>query len=664
MLHLLFTGVGMHLLSKKLFHSEFESTLSSVLWTFSPQVTYSINNLSTIQSITWFPWVVLASVGMRTRRLGAAIFALVILGQFMAGYPQHVLYSIFSAVLLDIFLLKRNNVLSWPKWFLQWIRVGVVVVGITAVAWIPFVRVLSESTRSVQNSTQALSGSLNPIQLIKFFIPYAFDMPLAGYRWGPALSEHVQTVAYYGLVGLISLFLFLKRRLYWLVVFVGLLLYSMGSHMPGFESLYNWLPFLRFARSPAMALIPITLISSIYVPRYIISFSQTKHVSAIFKIITLIFLSFLIIVIVFSQMKHFIPLWTSVDGFFGGSLSRSAFHTLERDLRIFQIVSIDIMLVMLFSILAFSALKKKNLTMVVLFVSLDLIIQTQGGLFFGPKTVFPIWTEIKEIPKISNILQSDYRSIANNNNQPYVDFGSYWEEMSIRQPFSKSAVDANELREGNRLKNTIESYTPDWNMPFNIAVINGYTTLLPKDFASLWQVSDNSGINFIDHIDLENPLLRQWSVDTLIVDNQFDPENQFRGYPLLGETNSISVYGLDALPRIRYENDTEIEIQKYQENPNRINFQFNNSANASSIIIADRYDKNWQALINGIPTPIQNHHGMRLVHIQPGTNSIEMRYWPIEFFGGILISISSLLVSSSALVSIHLMQRKKLHEFK
>jgi hypothetical protein len=660
MLHLLFTGVGMHLLSKKLFHSEFESTLSSVLWTFSPQVTYSINNLSTIQSITWFPWVVLASVGMRTRRLGAAIFALVILGQFMAGYPQHVLYSIFSAVLLDIFLLKRNNALSWPTWFLQWIRVGVVVVGITAVAWIPFVRVLGESTRSMQNTTQALSGSLNPAQLPKVIIPYVFDLPLAGFRWGPAFSGFPQALFYFGLISLFSLGLFLKRNTFWLLVFSGLFLFSLGSYLPGFSLLFELLPPLKFARYPSMAMIPLVLFASVYIPKYLFSLGGIKHIASIKKVILLGLFASLATLLFILPFEQFSSLWIWIDGISGNVLSSSLFHTLARDHIILKIVLLDICIVLLFAWLLLWLLQRKRYLLATLLIALDVVVHTQGVLFFGPKTIVPTWKEI-EAQQQEHAIQREpqSRAITNNSNQPYIDFGSYWEEMSIRKPFSDSAIDETELQTAKRLTQLISTYSPDWNMPFAIPIINGYTTLLPKDFAQIWQTSNDPRINFIDYINLDNPLLKQWSVDTLIVDNQFDPENQFREYPLLSETNSISVYGLDALPRIRYENDTEIEIQKYQENPNRINFQFNNSANFSSIIIADRYDKNWQALINGIPTPIQNHKGMRLVHIQPGTSSIEMRYWPIEFFGGILISISSLLVSSSALVSIHLMQRKK-----
>lgn len=642
-LHILFTGIGMYLLGRKLFNNEFSASLSSMLWTFSPQVTYSINNLSTIQSIAWFPWVVLASRFIRRKWWGAALFGLVILGQFLAGYPQHALYSIFSAVLLDIFLLKRNNNFSWPSWFLHWMRLGVVVVGITAVAWVPFTRMLGESTRSMQNTTQALSGSLNPAQLPKVIIPYMFDLPLAGFRWGPAFSGFPQALFYFGLPGIVALVIFLKRNRYWLFVFGSLFLFSLGSYLPGFSTLFQLLPILKFARYPSMAMIPLVLFACLYTPKHFLSLSETKLLATIQKIIPLgVFLS-LVTLLLILPFQQFSTLWMHADGFFDDALSASLFHTPARDHIILKIILLDICVVLLFSWLVLWSLQRKRYLLTILFITLDVLVHTQGVLFFGPQSIFPTWKEIETQQQEYAIpLGPQSRAITNNSNQPYIDFGSYWEEMSIRKPFSNSAIDETELQTANRLTQLINTHTPDWNMPFNVPIINGYTTLLPKDFAALWQTSNDPRINFIDYIDLENPLLKQWGVDTLIVDKQFDPENQFKEYPLLSETNSISLYKLDALPRIRYENDAEIEIQKYQENPNSITFQFENPMDFSSIIVADRYDKNWQARVNGISTAIQNHEGMRLLNIQSGTNMVQMRYKPASLYSGAFISLCTL----------------------
>jgi hypothetical protein len=342
--------------------------------------------------------------------------------------------------------------------------------------------------------------------------------------------------------------------------------------------------------------------------------------------------------------EQFSSLWIWIDGISGNVLSSSLFHTLARDHIILKIVLLDICVVLLFSWLVLWSLQRKRYLLTILVITLDVLVHTQGVLFFGPKSIFPTWKEIAaQQQEFAIPLGPQSRAITNNSNQPYIDFGSYWEEMSIRKPFSNSAIDEAELQTAKRLTQLIDTHTPDWNMPFNVPIINGYTTLLPKDFAALWQTSNDPQINFIDYIDLENPLLKQWGVDTLIVDNQFDPENQFKRYPLLSKTESISTYQLDSLPRIRYVNDADIELSSYQETPNTIKFEFDNSQNLLSIIIADRYDKNWEAQVNGVSTTIQNHQGMRLLNIQSGINAIEMKYVPKNMYLGVIISLCSLM---------------------
>lgn len=640
-LHLIFTGFGMYLLGKKLFENDLEASLSSVLWTFSPQVTYSINNLSTIQSIAWFPWVVLGSLNLTKKKWGRIIFGLLILAQFMAGYPQHVLYSIMTTVLLDVYLSKKNREFKLRTWMLTWMITGLIVLGITAVAWFPFVRVLSESTRSIQDARQAMVGSLDPRQLPKIIIPYIFDLPLAGFRWGPAYAGFPQALFYFGLPGLAALGIFLRKNRYWLIVFGSLFLFSLGSYLPGFSKLFEILPMLKFARYPSMAMIPITFFASLYIPSHLFSLVKHAVINKALKLFPVaIFLSFSLMIVLMS-LQNFSSIWNKTDDLFGNALSLSSFHTLERDHKIVQVIISDFVLIMLFSWLTLLALRGRRYILVVLFIALDIIVHTQGVLFFGPKNIFPTWKELEVHQQKSIQSGPQSRAITNNSNQPYIDFGSYWEEMSIRKPFSNSAINDLELHEANRLTQLINTHTPNWNMPFNLPIINGYTTLLPKDFAALWQTSNDPRINFIDYIDLKNPLLKEWSVDTLLVDNQFDPEKQFSNYPLMNELDSISTYHLDALPRIRYTNDADIEISSFQETPNTITLEFDNLRNQQSIIIADRYDKNWQALINGKETEIINDSGMRNIPIEPGANSVRLRYIPLEFIQGLYLSLLS-----------------------
>ncbi len=195
--HLFFTGIGMYFVAKNILPNSRQAALAMIMWTFSPQLTYSINNIVTLQSIAWFPWVVLGSLNLTKKKWGRIIFGLLILAQFMAGYPQHVLYSIMTTVLLDVCLTIKHKNFQMRAWMLNWMKSGLIVLGITALAWLPFVRVLSESTRSIQNSTQAMVGSLNPMMLPKIILPYLFDLPSAGFRWGPAFAGFPHALFYF-----------------------------------------------------------------------------------------------------------------------------------------------------------------------------------------------------------------------------------------------------------------------------------------------------------------------------------------------------------------------------------------------------------------------------------------------------------------------------------
>jgi hypothetical protein len=82
-------------------------------------------------------------------------------------------------------------------------------------------------------------------------------------------------------------------------------------------------------------------------------------------------------------------------------------------------------------------------------------------------------------------------------NEPYTDYGMYWEALTIRAPFSDSFIDEKELRTYQTLQRMQMNLTPDWNMAYQVPLIHGYTTLMPKDFSSWWETDSTPGINAI-----------------------------------------------------------------------------------------------------------------------------------------------------------------------
>lgn len=254
--------------------------------------------------------------------------------------------------------------------------------------------------------------------------------------------------------------------------------------------------------------------------------------------------------------------------------------------------------------------------------------------YFAPKTIY----ETQE-QSIFNDIKDDvqYRSLTRNSNSPYTDYGSYWEAMVVRAPFSDSFINDQELQSFEKLTHLRKGLTPNWNMVYLWSMIHGYTTLLPRDFALFWSKSPETDINFIDYIDPTDSKLQDWAVKYYLVDTLYEIKEEIPFLELAREGNFILYELPNSKARFRFSNDSAVDLQDFQENPNQITFKFNNS-DQDYLIIADRYDRNWQVWINGKQTTIENFNGMRKIAIEAGENSIIMRFVPKTFYWGLGIS--------------------------
>jgi len=75
--------------------------ISGLLWMFSTHMMGSIHNLSTLQSVPWFPWIIWAGLNIGNKKHAPIIFGFLVAAQFAGGYPQHVLLAIGTAVLFS-----------------------------------------------------------------------------------------------------------------------------------------------------------------------------------------------------------------------------------------------------------------------------------------------------------------------------------------------------------------------------------------------------------------------------------------------------------------------------------------------------------------------------------------------------------------------------------
>lgn len=641
--HLVFTFIGMYVLARKLRINHTSALLAGILWTFSTQVTGSLNNLSTIQSLAWFPWIVFWGLRVQVKISDILWFGIFITLQFLGGYPQHVMLAILTAVILSyVFKNKKVNVWIWLK---RWIVTAMITGLLSAIAWLPFAQSLLDSTRVEQSFSQAQSGSLNPAMIMKAVLPYVFDMPWVGMKWGPAWSGQPNMFMYVTWFGLLILGYSLigkkggKRDQVWWWLIVGSVIFSLGEYLPGYEFIQRLLPIFHWGRYPSMLMIVANLAGALWIATV---FEKTKISRRAIKMgFGLSILSLILGVILWWTMTSNPNWWWHItDDLLQNKLSFSTFHTLDRDVVIGKVIGAELVIVAIFTMMALFFYRRKMFGWVVLVIFLDLLVHTQGNLFFASNQIYDVPSNTV-IEKVRMTLPQ-YRLITRNSNKPYTDFGMYWESMVVRKPFSDSFIDQKELNAHMNLKRLSSGLTPDWNMPLDIPTIHGYTALLPNDYAKIWSNDNLVRINFLPFIDINSELVRQWSVGYYLVDSQFALYDEEFPYDLVVTDGSLRLYRLnDTLPRFRYIDGKETELIDFYEDPNTIQFFVDNNEE-STLIQADRYDADWKAWVNDVPVAIGEINGMRQIEIPPGKNFVTMRYRPTLFYLGLLLSFIGL----------------------
>jgi hypothetical protein len=631
LIHLALTGLGMFYLAKIFVKHNHLALLAGVMWLLSAQVTNSLNNLSLIQSLAWTPWIMWLGLLLVRNAKANWWLPIIMTLQLLGGYPQHVLYTVLGTLFLSLVLKPKSD---WKKLIIIWLGVGLKFIFLSAFVWLPFLETLLHSTRMTQSQAQSVSGSLHPIELIKLIIPSFFDQLQLGLRWGPKWNESPYLAWYVGWLGLLTpaLVLFSKKRTsrdWWLASSVLFTLwFSLGEYAPGFSLLQKIVPIFRISRIPTTIL----GIGTIFIILWLVtSLPRLKIHQQFFKL--LIGGGILVVLAASWQLQH---------GLTNNDLIASSFHTLERDALIAQSIAQSLLISSLLFVLALWMWQKKKWSLLILFLTVDVFIQTQNLLLFAPANVYPATLKVntREVLPDFNISFQE-RILTRNLNQPYTGFAAYWDAVSVRPPFSDSYVSQPDFSHLNRFR---QGLTPDWNLMSGVPIVNGYSTLLPQDYVEIW--TDKSVINQLPSLEINHQQLATWAVKYYLVDNWFEVKEDLSAYPVVAKNDSWQLHELPALPRFRFENDDPAELEKFSENPNVVEFSLDNASNHQQLIVADRYDKNWQAEVNGEKVELENYQGMRKIDIQPGENEIKLHYLPRLFSWGLGILVTTVFYGS------------------
>lgn len=669
LLHQLFTLIGVYILCWRFSKKTGPALLGALLWTFAPQLTGSLNNLSTFQTMAWTPWVVLAGMGVaRNRTWTFWVIPMLLTLQLAAGYPQHVLYSALTAVLINAWLCRSQ--LTSPqgiiKWCVHWLAIGTTTIALSSVLWIPFLPVVKDSTRSIQTLKQGASGSLHPEDLVKVVFPYIFDQPAEGMKWGPSWNRTPNVFLYltwFGL-GVIGLGLWSRRFAqtdWFLLIVSGLgIVYAFGQYLPGF-TLLQQLPLLRQSRGISIILLIPTLLLAILVARQTAktTFEANRKLWTGAGILCIGLGATALIGYATSQY-YFASIWYQLDGLLQGTLAASSFHTLPRDTIIASLFARNLLVVSMTTGWAILALRFQKTAILVCIIGLELIYFSGAHYRFGPVGIYDFSTAEKTARPLVDLADfQQYRLLTRNYNAPYSDFGFYNDSFSVRKPFSDSFIDASELADYQHLQRMRDGFTPDWNVAAGVPVIHGYTTLLPQSLHEVfWNNKDDPWINNLPHIATTDPGLKQWATRYYLVDTWFPDYGEQFPSKLLGAKDHWKLFEIPGvLSRFRFANDEPVVLNDFLETPNQISFTSINERNQAKLIIADRYDQDWRAVVNGKPVPVENSKGMRAVVIPAGHFTMKMWYQPRWFYWGLVIStvtwLGLCLVAAGQYVSTH-----------
>ncbi len=652
--HLLLSFLGAYFLAREISPklSKYSWLLVAVFWSFSPQLMGALNNFATFQSISYVPWIVLCCLHFGRRRENSWLYVPVLITlQLLGGYPQHVFFSVLFGVALS-WLFQENisskKMISQMHYFGRWTAVGLLTILLSTFVWLPFVQNLNQSTRSLQTDEQAQTGSLRPDDLVKIITPTFFDNPSVGYKWGPGWNKPTNLVVYFTWIGMIATAWCLsqkKKQKVDTILFgsvLACLLFSFSDSIPLF-SLLQKIPIIGSSRGVTPILAVATLAGSILVGRAVFSlkipFNSFKR-----YFVTSLIMSSLLAVLWLVASFYFEKIWVTANYLLQGAFANSAFHSVERDRVLFTSILFSLSIQSFLLLLTTWLLYKRKLYAVVLIIFFDLVFFTKQYYFFGPSGAYNLPSQEEVLSQVKSAVGSNYRLLTRNYNAPYADFGAYADALILRQPFSDSFVDAQERMDFSVAVKMKELLTPGWNTSLNIPTINGYTTLLPasllKDFGT---ASGDPGINRLPEIPSTHEQLKKWAVGYYLVDTWYpDYDEQFPNSIVTGG-EGWKLYQLpNTLSRIRYQNGESANITAFEENPNELQMVID-SDREQDLLVADRFDSDWRATVNGRVVKVSNSEGMRLIPLEKGTNEVRMWYSPTLFYSGIGISSSTLL---------------------
>lgn len=281
-LHILWAGLGMVLLTRKLGMKPFAQMVSSIAFALSGCFIARVNFFSMIWAIAWIPWVLWGCLKIiepfaqsennkktklhRTQLENWLILIIVLAMQLLAGHAQVTWYTfMFAMVWMGFWGWQKGKLKSALNAIAIFGICAFIAVLLSAVQLLPTLEYLLQTPRaSSVDMTLALNYSFWPEHLLNFISPEFFGTPARGDYWGFGASW--EDAVYLGLIPLILGFFTLKPAftdirpekritLFLWIVFGATILLALGKNLPIFPFLYRFIPSFNLFQAPARFMI-------------------------------------------------------------------------------------------------------------------------------------------------------------------------------------------------------------------------------------------------------------------------------------------------------------------------------------------------------------------------------------------------------------------------
>lgn len=253
-LHYSLASLGFFLLARKLGFSKIISFSGSMLFAYNGYLLTRHEFLSVLGSLIWLPWLLIFSIqGSFKKNLASLFFrSLVLTFSLFAGFPQILILQIFFAILFSfIFTSFKQNILDWLKILILFLL-------ISAPQWLPTMELLQHSIRGGPGIS-FLEAVTYSFPLDNFFgLIYPFRILHHPDRFTGEKFFWIWS-AWWGFTASF-LILFSFKSKYKKLILLGFclsgigILWAMGEYCPFFKFFYEKISFLHLFRYPPVAL--------------------------------------------------------------------------------------------------------------------------------------------------------------------------------------------------------------------------------------------------------------------------------------------------------------------------------------------------------------------------------------------------------------------------